>query len=84
MQKNPSEQLVLLALDEPADAARSIDHEDADMYMELARQANFNQGNFPIAGFVLNVLGGKASPDNVKTIFTTRTSWKKIKVIEKQ
>ena len=31
------------------------------MYMGLARQANFNQRNFPIAGFVMNVPDGKAS-----------------------
>ena len=61
MQKNPSEQLVLLTLDELAEAGRNIGHEDADMYIELARQASLNQGKFPIASFVLSVLGVKAS-----------------------
>ena len=61
MLKNPSEQLVLLTLDELAEAARNIGHEDADMYIELARQASLNQGKFPIASFVPSVLGGKAS-----------------------
>ena len=61
MQKTPSEQLVLLTLDELADTARALDHEDADMYQDLARQANMNQGQFNIPTFILNVLGGKSS-----------------------
>ena len=61
MQKVPSEQLVLLTLDELADTARKLDHADADLYQELARQANQNQGDFKVPNFILNVLGGKAS-----------------------
>lgn len=61
MQKVPSKQLVLLTLDELADKARLMNHKDADMYQELARQANMNQGKYNLPAFILNVLGGKAS-----------------------
>ena len=71
LQKNPSEQLVLLTLNELADSARGINHADADMYQELARQANLNQGTFNVPAFILNVLGGKASDLIIKTLSTS-------------
>lgn len=60
-QNKPSEALILLTLDELAKKAQAIDHEDADMFDELARQAARNQGKVNIVSLALNVLGGKAS-----------------------
>ncbi len=51
MQNSPSEHLILLTLHELAETARQQMHEDADMYLELSRQAHLNQGKFNIASF---------------------------------
>lgn len=60
-QNHPSEPLLLLALDELARKAKSVDHEDSDIFEELLREASRNQGKINIVTLSLNVLGGKAS-----------------------
>ena len=60
-QNNPSEALILLALDELTRKAKDCQHEDAYTYEELLRQASRNQGKINIVTLTLNVLEGKAS-----------------------
>ena len=60
-QNNPSEALILLALDELTRKAKDCQHEDAYTYEELLRQASRNQGEINIVTLTLNVLEGKAS-----------------------
>lgn len=67
-QNNPSEGLILLALDELARKAKDCQHYDADTYEELLRQASRNQGEINIVTLTLNVLGGKASDLVSKTL----------------
>ena len=59
-QNNPSEALILLALDELTRKAKDCQHEDAYTYEELLRQASRNQGEINIVTLTLNVLEGKA------------------------
>uniref|UniRef100_K1QGI1 Uncharacterized protein n=1 Tax=Magallana gigas TaxID=29159 RepID=K1QGI1_MAGGI len=60
-QNKPSEALLLLTLEELAAKARSLGHEDAETFEEIARQATRNQGRINIMSLALTVLGGKAS-----------------------
>lgn len=48
-------------MEELAAKARSLGHEDAETFEELARQATRNQGRINIMSLALTVLGGKAS-----------------------
>lgn len=48
-------------MEELAAKARSLGHEDAETFEELARQATRNQGRINIMSLTLTVLGGKAS-----------------------
>lgn len=48
-------------MEELATKARSLGHEDAETFEELARQATRNQGRINIMSLALTVLGGKAS-----------------------
>ena len=61
LQKEPSEPLLLLALDELASAARHIGHVEAETFEELYRQAGRHQGDVNMASLCLSVLNGQAS-----------------------
>lgn len=61
LQQEPSDSLILLTLDELSKVARKTCHEEADMFEELARQANRYSSKLDISGLCLSVLGGKAS-----------------------
>lgn len=68
LQPEPSDSLILLTLDELAKVARRADHEDTEMYEELARQANRHQAKLDISNLCLSVLGGKAADAITKAI----------------
>lgn len=60
-QQEPSDQLILWNIDRLVKVAKKYDHEDADIYEELARQANRYQGRVDMASLCLTVLGGNSS-----------------------
>ena len=68
LQEDPSNALILLTLDELAKTARKMDHEEADMFEELCRQANRYQTKLQISNLCLSVLGGKAGDAISKAI----------------
>ena len=61
LQEDPSNALILLTLDELAKMARKIEHDEAEMFEELCRQANRYQSKLQIANLCLSVLGGKVA-----------------------
>lgn len=68
LQDDPSNALVLLTLDEPSKAARKLNHEEADMFEELYRQANRYQSKLQISNLCLSVLDGKVADAISKAI----------------
>jgi len=60
LQNEPSDQLLLLALEELSGVARKCQHTDADTFDELYRQASRHQGSVNLASLCLSVLGGQA------------------------
>ncbi|XP_052716245.1 uncharacterized protein LOC128188950 isoform X2 [Crassostrea angulata] len=68
LQDDPSNALILLTLDELAKAARKLNHEEADMFEELYRQANRYQSKLQISNLCLSVLGGKVADAISKAI----------------
>ncbi|XP_076072272.1 uncharacterized protein LOC143044226 [Mytilus galloprovincialis] len=68
LQQNPSDSLILLTLDELAKFSKKLDHDDADVYEELARQANRHYSKLDISSLCLSVLGGKAVDTITKAI----------------
>lgn len=68
LQQNPSDSLILLTLDELAKFSKKLDHDDADVYEELARQANRHYSKLDISSLCLSVLGGKAVDTTTKAI----------------
>lgn len=68
LQDDPSNALILLTLDELAKVARKLNHEEADMFEELYRQANRYQSKLQISNLCLSVLGGKVADAISKAI----------------
>lgn len=68
LQDDPSNALILLTLDELSKAARKLNHEEADMFEELYRQANRYQSKLQISNLCLSVLGGKVADAISKAI----------------
>ena len=68
LQSEPSHSLILLTLDELAKVSRRLGHEEADLFDELARQANKYQSKLDITSLCLSVLGGKAADVITKAI----------------
>ena len=64
----PSEPLILLTLDELARLSRRQNHEEAETFEELARQAKFYQGKVNMADLCLTALGGKAADTVTKAL----------------
>ncbi|XP_069140894.1 uncharacterized protein [Argopecten irradians] len=67
-QQDLSEQLILWNLDRLVKVARKYNHEETDIYEELARQASRYQGKLDIASLCLTVLGGQATDVVAKAI----------------
>ncbi|CAG2224941.1 unnamed protein product [Mytilus edulis] len=65
---NPSDSLILLTLEELAKAARRVNHDDADTFEELTRQANRHQLKLDISSLCLSVLGGKVADAITKAV----------------
>ena len=61
LQQMPSTPLILLTLDELTRAARRADDIEADLFEELARQANRHQEKINLSNLCLSVMGGKAA-----------------------
>ena len=68
LQEDPSNALILLTLEELAKTARRGNHEEAEVFEELARQANRYQTKLDISNLCLQVLGGKAADAISKAI----------------
>ncbi|CAG2184878.1 unnamed protein product [Mytilus edulis] len=68
LQDNPSDSLILLTLEELAKAARRVNHDDADTFEELTRQANRHQLKLDISSLCLSVLGGKVADAITKAV----------------
>lgn len=68
LQDDPSNALILLTLDELSKAARKLNHEEADMFEELYRQANRYQSKLQISNLCWSVLGGKVADAISKAI----------------
>jgi len=66
----------LISLEELAGTARRLNDDNAELYEELSRQANVNRTENDVAGFCLNVMGGKPSD-----LFTKALS-KSLKIID--
>lgn len=84
LQNDPSEALILLALDELAKTARSARIEDADIYEELYRQASRNQGKINLVTLVLSVMGGKASDVVGKALIKSKKEKEDVKESAKE
>ena len=67
-QQDPSDALILVALDQLAKQAKKVNHEESDVFEELARQANRYQCKLEVANLCLSVLGGKAADTFTKAI----------------
>ena len=68
LQQEPSNSLILLTLEELAKTAWRVDHDETDVFEELARQASRHQDKLNISSLCLSVLGGKAADAITKAI----------------
>ena len=68
MQAEPSTPLILLTLEELAKVARRGNHEEADMFEELLRQAIRYQTKLDLPSLCLSVMGGKAADIITKAV----------------
>ncbi|XP_063404459.1 uncharacterized protein LOC134687929 [Mytilus trossulus] len=68
LQNNPSDSLILLTLEELAKAARRVNHDNADTFEELKREANRHQLKLYFSSLCLSVMGGKVADAITKAV----------------